>query len=97
MPRSADEPEKGFHMRLDMQAACEHVVHPFDPEREDEKGYYRRLQACKDKTALVFEPGDKRAIVAAIGEDVEAELLAAVRHSTGHDPLQLVVARVNTT
>lgn len=78
MPKSKDEPEIGFTKRVDMQIACEYVVHPYDPAREDEHLYTRRLQACKEKTALNFEPGDKRAIVAAIGEEhVHKELPAA--------------------
>jgi len=42
------------------------VIHPFDPKREDEKQYARRLEANKTRTALAFEPGDMKAIDAAI-------------------------------
>jgi len=69
IPRSAEEPEKGFAERCKMQVAVDKVIHPFDPKREDEHLYFRRLTANKEKSALVFEPGDKVAIVDAIGEE----------------------------
>jgi len=85
MPKGEKEPDKGFSMRLEMAASCEWVVHPYDPDTkrqfpapggamtepaaETEAQYYRRLQACKERTALVFEPGDLRAIEKAIGPE----------------------------
>jgi len=71
LPRSSDEPDKGFADRCKMQVVCEKIVHPFDPKREDEHGYFRRLQANKEKSALAFEPGDKKAIDDAIGVERE--------------------------
>ena len=85
LPKSAEEPEKGFHMRVDMAPICEHIVHPFDPEREDEHGFMRRLKACHEKTALVFEPGDTRAIEDAIGpEHVHKDLPVDISEPSAH-------------
>mmetsp|Transcript_2740 Transcript_2740/g.7602 ORF Transcript_2740/g.7602 Transcript_2740/m.7602 type:complete len:428 (-) Transcript_2740:405-1688(-) len=86
IPRSADEPEKGFAERCKMQVSCDKVVHPFDPKREDEHAYFRRLHANREKTALVFEPGDEKAIVDAIG----------VEKKKGSDPYALAPAAEET-
>ena len=69
VPRSIDEPDKGFSERCRLQPKCEKVIHPFDPKREDEQLYLRRLMANSQKSALAFEPGDKRAIDDAIGTE----------------------------
>lgn len=84
MPKSEAEPEQGFAERCLMQARCESVVHPYDPKRETEVVYYRRLEACKDKTALGFEPGDTKAIDSAIGPPPKVEHKPAEHHEYEH-------------
>jgi len=75
LPKAAGEPEKGFAERCKLQLSCERVIHPFDPKREDVPGYFRRLSAHKERYGLSFEPGDKKALDAALG--LEKKPLAA--------------------
>jgi len=111
MPKGEKEPDKGFNMRVEMQPACMFVVHPYDPDTkrsfpdvggkmtepaaETEAQYYRRLQACKEKTALVFEPADLRAITNAIGEEhVHKELSAEAPPSAAPSAADIAAAEM---
>ena len=69
MPKAAQEADVLFADRCKAQAACEQVIHPYDPKREDQHKYARRLEAHKSKTALAFEPGDNSAVDHAIGPE----------------------------
>jgi len=69
LPRSSDEPERGFRDRCEAQLSCMKVMHPYDPKREDEKSFYRRIEANKERTAFAFEPGDTKAINGVLGEE----------------------------
>ena len=90
IPKSSEEPEKGFAERCKMQMLCEKVVHPFDAKREDEHAYFRRLQANREKTALAFEPGDQRAIADAIGADKAKSAPAATTKGTEESAAEMM-------
>jgi len=94
MPKSADEPERGFQDRCQMQRSCSRVIHPFDPEREDQRGYTRRLEANKQRSGLGFEPGDNKAINAVLGEPKKHE----VEHHEDHhvDGKALMTAKLES-
>jgi len=82
LPKSAQEPEKGFADRCKQQTQCEQVIHNFDPEREDEHTYFRRLQVHREKTGLGFEPGDKQALTKWLGEEKEKPVAAKAAEKT---------------
>lgn len=67
MPRSDAEPERGFRERCELQRSCVRVIHPYDCKREDEKVYFRRLHATKERPTKGFCPGDAKAIDAVLG------------------------------
>jgi hypothetical protein len=98
MPKGADENEAKFKERVDLQPKVEHVIHPFDPAREDDKGYSRRLQACKERTGRPFEPGDAKAINAVLGappkhEEVHLENAVHIEH---HDAAELLSQKMQS-
>ena len=60
MPRSHDEKDDLFKLRLDVAKMCTDVVHPYDEARENYDQCTNRLHAQKDSTGLALEPGHPR-------------------------------------
>ena len=63
MPRSHDEKDDLFKLRLDVAKMCTDVVHPYDEARENYDQCTNRLHAQKDSTGLALEPGHPNAVM----------------------------------
>jgi len=57
MPKAVDESDRFFKRRCETYQMF--TIHPFDPKREDEDKYDRRLRAHKEVPQVPYEPGDE--------------------------------------